>query len=574
MSTLYQTLGVSETATKKEIKSAYRNLAKKWHPDINKAKEAHARFIEINKAYEILIDDTKRTFYDRYYKYSGTGAEDRSRYEEADNNVGKWSREAEQRAQAYAGMSYADFAKIVLGVVFFSAVYFVRFLFSILLLLVFGIIEYSLLEILIVERDFSALYIIGIIIFTLLFWAMALSVFGYIVNIRRNFSDFNFDIDTGRVKFRITSIVVFLSLLAFIGLQIPEAMNSGQWDQYEDFKTIKAHDVGDVFLDFNPDGKSFVSGSGDGTVKLWEAETGRCLGTLLSGSYDVNVVKYSNDGRFIACGKEYMSVSGHMQGKYEYVMDNISSDFTTVIIWDAQTGKLVWADESGESVEAIDFSNDNKLFAVANSAQIFLYTLPDFTPYDTLGIGLMDLRRENDNRSFEEKDKEFTDYRNSRIKCMEFGNDSKFIVTGGNDVLIWDLTTGEKREFQCNQAIVNSIDISPDDKYVACGGWEESSTIVWDVNSGTQVSKHIDRGVPIFSFNPVNTVKFSPDSKMLIVGSSGRSFIRIFETATMDQKFVLRRHENDDISSVCFSKDGRYIISADDYGNIKIWKKK
>src|SRR5438093_10491966 len=61
----YQILGVSRTASEKEIKSAYRRLARLYHPDVNKDPKATDRFKLINEAYEVLSDPKKRTKYDQ-----------------------------------------------------------------------------------------------------------------------------------------------------------------------------------------------------------------------------------------------------------------------------------------------------------------------------------------------------------------------------------------------------------------------------------------------------------------------------------------------------------------------------
>src|SRR5438128_1985726 len=77
----YGILGVARGADEKEIKSAYRRLARKYHPDVNPGdKTSEAKFKEVSEAYEVLSDSEKRAQYDRYgeqwkaYSQSGQGA--------------------------------------------------------------------------------------------------------------------------------------------------------------------------------------------------------------------------------------------------------------------------------------------------------------------------------------------------------------------------------------------------------------------------------------------------------------------------------------------------------------------
>ncbi len=80
----YDTLGVSRSATKDDLKSAYRRLARKYHPDVNKEAGAEEKFKEINRAYEVLSEPETRARYDRFGEAGVSSGGGNAGYEYAD----------------------------------------------------------------------------------------------------------------------------------------------------------------------------------------------------------------------------------------------------------------------------------------------------------------------------------------------------------------------------------------------------------------------------------------------------------------------------------------------------------
>src|SRR3954467_8827516 len=72
----YEVLGASKSASEDEIRKAHRKLARQYHPDRNPGdKKAEAQFKEVQEAYDVLSDATKRTQYDRFGKAGPGGAQ-------------------------------------------------------------------------------------------------------------------------------------------------------------------------------------------------------------------------------------------------------------------------------------------------------------------------------------------------------------------------------------------------------------------------------------------------------------------------------------------------------------------
>ncbi|MGL2400135.1 DnaJ C-terminal domain-containing protein [Helicobacter pylori] len=119
---LYQTLNVSENASQDEIKKSYRRLARQYHPDLNKTKEAEEKFKEINAAYEILSDEEKRRQYDQFgdNMFGGQNFSDFARSRSANEDLddilssifgkGDFSQRFSQNSQGFSGFNFSNFA--------------------------------------------------------------------------------------------------------------------------------------------------------------------------------------------------------------------------------------------------------------------------------------------------------------------------------------------------------------------------------------------------------------------------------------------------------------------------------
>lgn len=107
MTDYYAKLGILKEASNTEIKKAYRKLALKYHPDINKEANAHQKFIEIQEAYEILSDSYKRSVYDNLNKKAKEKSEPVTK--EENDSFYKWKAEANEKAEEYSKMDFKEF---------------------------------------------------------------------------------------------------------------------------------------------------------------------------------------------------------------------------------------------------------------------------------------------------------------------------------------------------------------------------------------------------------------------------------------------------------------------------------
>ncbi len=161
MMDFYELLGIKKDATKEEIKKAYRDMVKRYHPDVNKSDEASKIIISLNEAKETLLDDDKRSEYDKLLNdinHSKTYSNDSTSYS------AKKEEYKENYSESYVTrwqflMTYLNFGKDKLGIKFLKT-----FIVIINYLVFFIIKAFTLIFLFLLEVFENLINYIGIIL--------------------------------------------------------------------------------------------------------------------------------------------------------------------------------------------------------------------------------------------------------------------------------------------------------------------------------------------------------------------------------------------------------------------------
>ncbi|KAH8797291.1 WD40-repeat-containing domain protein [Flagelloscypha sp. PMI_526] len=271
----------------------------------------------------------------------------------------------------------------------------------------------------------------------------------------------------------------------------------------------------------SPDGKHIVSGSDDTTVRIWDAESGKRLHTLVGHTQSVNSIVFSPDGKRIVSG----------------------SEDRTVRIWNAESGKqLRTLDGHTDAVESVALSPDGKRIVSGSSdSTVRIWDAESGKHLRTLGG--------------------HTGY----VWSVSFSPDGKRIVSGSQDstVRIWDAESGKHlRTLNRHTDSVGSVAFSPNGKRIVSGS-KDGTVRIWNAESGKQLGTldgHTDF---------VGSVTFSPDGKRIVSGSYDRT-VRIWNAESGKHLRTLDGH-TDAVESVTFSPDGKRIVSGSSDSTVRIW---
>ena len=321
-------------------------------------------------------------------------------------------------------------------------------------------------------------------------------------------------------------------------LQSQEQAGTGGMHPKPDLVPQVGHPTEVLSLAFSPDGRYLASGSGDGTVKVWDVKTGLELHSRTAGARNVGVT-FSPDGRLLASEICYEGLS----------------------LWEAPTGRLVKSirPSMGDLQQfqqhvysprgaAVTFSPDSrwiatcalnkkaKLWEVATGREILVFS-----------------------------------GHTAEIMTLAFSPDGRWLATGSQDhtVKLWDIGAGhEAYTLSGHTGGVNALAFSPEGKLLASGSSDKTIKL-WDVATGLEIATLVGHTDMIAS------VAFSPDGRNLASGSIDKT-LRLWDVRTARQTQTLPDYSGEveslDSASggLAFSPDGR-TIAASSPGGITLW---
>jgi WD40 repeat protein len=305
--------------------------------------------------------------------------------------------------------------------------------------------------------------------------------------------------------------------LKTIDEQAPAAQTTGAPGE---LRLLSGHTDRVTSVAMSRDGRRVLSGSEDGTARMWDVETGKELFRLTGISGEVTGVAFcSDDRRALACGP------------------------AGLWLCDVKEGRQLWHTH-GPPCDSVVVSTENQHV---------------LTPYSRVPIGSWTIEpeglRPGNSRS---------DPRWGRITCGTLSPDGSLILLALEEGTVRLIHWGNREEAGRlrNTGIVLGLAQSPNGRTIATAGADKMIRL-WDAINGKAL--RVIKG----HRNRVTSVAFSSDGRLLLSGSDDKT-VRLWDVRTGRELHTFTVH-SDKVTSVAFSADGRRAVSGSDDKTVRVW---